>query len=88
MARVCELCEKSTLKGNLVPRGIGRRVTRRTIRHQKPNLRTVRMALEEGGNKVTLRICTSCLKKLKRENKTVEEGVVESKTTVEEESQK
>ena len=78
MARTCELCEKTTLKGNLVPRGIGRRVTRRTIRHQRPNLRTVRIAPEEGGNKVTLKICASCLKKLKRENTQVEEGIVET----------
>lgn len=68
MARVCELCGKGSIKGNLVPRGIGRRVTRRIIRRQHPNLRTVRMVVG-GGNKVTLRICASCLKRMKKDKK-------------------
>lgn len=71
MARVCDICGKGYQKGNLVPRGIGKRVTQRTIHRQKPNLRTVRMAVN-GGNKMTLNICTSCLKRLKKDQKAVE----------------
>lgn len=66
------------MKGNLVPRGIGRRVTKRTIKRQKPNLRTVRLAIN-GDNKTTLRLCASCVKTLKREKKAaVEEVAVKS----------
>ncbi len=63
MARICDICEKGSLKGNLVPRGIGQRVTRRTIRHQMPNLRSKK--LEIGGKTVKVTLCTSCLKRLK-----------------------
>lgn len=79
MARVCELCGKGSIKGNLVPRGIGNRVTRRTIRRQQPNLRTVRMAVD-GGNKMTLKLCASCVKRMKKDKKAQAEGsVAESK---------
>lgn len=57
------------MKGNLVPRGIGRRVTRRTIRRQKPNLRAVRLDLSGDGNKKRMRICTGCLSRLKKDAK-------------------
>lgn len=69
MSKICDLCQKGYHRGNLVPRGIGRRVTRRTLRRQEPNLRTVRLALEEGGNKVTLKLCASCLKRMKKDKK-------------------
>lgn len=68
MARICDLCGKGHLKANLVARGIGNRVTQRTLRTQKPNLRTVRMQIS-GRNKVTMRLCTSCLKRLKNDEK-------------------
>lgn len=71
MARVCDVCGKGYHKGNLVPRGIGRRVTRRTLRRQQPNLRTVRMAVN-GDNKMTLSMCASCLKRLKKDKKALE----------------
>jgi ribosomal protein L28 len=63
MAKVCQICGKGYQKGNQVPRGIGRRVTRRSIIKQQPNLRTKKLTVD--GRNVTLRICTSCLKRLK-----------------------
>jgi len=65
MARICETCGKGNLKGNLVPRGIGNRVTRRTITHKRPNLRVKRIKI--GSTKIKLKLCASCLKKLKKE---------------------
>lgn len=65
MARVCELCGKSYKKGNLVPRGIGRRVTRRTIRRQQPNLRSKKFVVD--GTPIKMRICASCLKRIKKD---------------------
>lgn len=66
MSKLCEICGKGYLKGNLVPRGIGRRVTRRTIMKQQPNLRVKR--LDMGGTKVKIQMCASCLKRLKKDN--------------------
>ncbi len=63
MAKACEICGKTYLKGNLVPRGIGRRVTNRAIRKQKPNLRSKKIELE--GRSYTVTMCASCLKRLK-----------------------
>ena len=63
MSRICEICEKSYMRGNQVPRGIGRRVLRRTTKRQTPNLRYKKFTLN--GNSVRLRICTSCLKRLR-----------------------
>lgn len=68
MPRVCELCSKSYQRGNLVPRGIGRRVTRRTTMRQQPNIRTVRFDVENG-NKLTLHICASCLKRIRKDER-------------------
>jgi len=65
MARICEICGKGSLKGNLVPRGIGNRVTRRTITRKRPNLRIKRIKI--GTTKLKLKLCASCLKKLKKE---------------------
>ena len=65
MSKVCDICEKGSLKGNLVKRGIGRRVTRRTIMHQEPNLFTKRIQFE--GNTLKVKICASCLKRFKFE---------------------
>lgn len=69
MAKICAICEKGYKKGNAVPRGIGRRVTRRTIRRQEPNLRKVRVDLSGDGNFKRIRVCASCLKKLRKEDK-------------------
>jgi ribosomal protein L28 len=68
MSRVCEICGKSYLNANQVPRGVGRRVTRRTSIRQQPNLRVKRFELN--GNKVKVTLCTSCLKRIKKETKT------------------
>lgn len=73
MARVCDLCGKEYLKGNLVPRGIGRRVTSRTITRQQPNLRTKKFIIN--GTSMTLKICASCLKRIKKEKKDEETKV-------------
>lgn len=71
MSRMCEVCGKTYKKGNLVPRGIGNRVTRRTITRQKPNLRNKRVSF--GDNSVRLKLCASCLKRLKFESRVIEE---------------
>lgn len=75
MARVCEICAKEYHKKNLVPRGIGKRVTRRTISKQQPNLRNKR--LEINGNVVRVKLCASCLKRLKFEQKQQENPTTE-----------
>lgn len=62
MSRICDVCGKGYLKGNQVPRGVGRRVTRRTTIHQGPNLRT--KTLEINGSKTRVKLCTSCLKRI------------------------
>lgn len=65
MSRMCQICQKTAKKGNLVPRGIGKRVTRRTTRRQQPNLRTKRVEID--GRSVKLTLCASCLKKYKKD---------------------
>jgi ribosomal protein L28 len=65
MAKSCDLCGKTYQKANLVPRGIGNRVTRRTTTKKAPNLRNKRLQI--GGRKIRAVICASCLKTLKRE---------------------
>ena len=64
MSKICQICQKTYKKGNAVPRGIGKRVTRRTIRRQMPNLRNKRVEID--GRKVRVTLCASCLKKLKK----------------------
>lgn len=68
MSKICEICGKGKLRGNLVPRLIGRRVSRRTIRYQFPNLRVKRIDLGNG-RRVRVKICTDCLSKLTKTNK-------------------
>ena len=65
MSRICDICAKSALKGNLVKRGIGRRVTRRTITRQEPNLFEKKILVD--GQNIKVKICSSCLKRLKKE---------------------
>lgn len=67
MAKVCDICQKGYLKANLVPRGIGRRVTRRTTTKKKPNLMTKKFIIN--GTPMRVRICSSCLKRIKFEDK-------------------
>jgi len=80
MSKICDLCGKGYLKGNLVPRGVGRRVTRRTNMRQQVNLRTKRLAL--GGNSISVQMCTSCLKRLKKDS-IVETNIAATTTTKE-----
>lgn len=72
MSRVCQICEKTYQKGNLVPRGIGRRVTRRTLTTRGPNLRSKK--LEINGVKVRVKLCASCLKRMKFEETSVKKA--------------
>lgn len=65
MSKICEICGKGYLKGNLVPRGVGKRVTRRTTMRQQPNLRTKRLSIN--GNSISVQMCASCLKRLKKD---------------------
>jgi len=65
MAKICQICGKGYLKGNQVPRGIGRRVTRRTVIRQEPNLRSKKVMID--GTALTIKICASCLKRMKYE---------------------
>jgi len=55
------------MKGNLVPRGIGKRVTNRAIIRQQPNLRSKKFKVS--GTSFKMKICTSCLKRIKKEAK-------------------
>ncbi|HLC93860.1 MAG TPA: 50S ribosomal protein L28 [Patescibacteria group bacterium] len=66
MSKICQICGKGYLKGNQVPRGIGRRVTRRTNIRQQPNLRSKKFLVD--GTAITVKICASCLKRIKFES--------------------
>ncbi len=65
MSKICDICQKTYNKGNLVPRGIGNRVTKRTGRHQMANLRNKNLVI--GGKKIRATVCASCLKRLKKD---------------------
>lgn len=65
MSRTCEICAKEYRKGNLIATGIGKRVSRRTIKRQHPNLRNKR--IEVNGQMIRVKMCASCLKRLKFE---------------------
>ncbi len=62
MSKMCEVCGKGYLKGNQVPRGIGRRVTRRTSMRQMPNIRSKKFNID--GVNYTVKLCASCLKRM------------------------
>ena len=69
MARVCEVCGKSTQMGNTVETrgkakylgGVGTKITGISRRKFKPNLQRVKVTTPAGTNK-TMRVCTSCLR--------------------------
>ena len=67
MSRVCQICGKGYQKGNLVPRGIGNRCTGRTIARNSINLRVKRFLIN--GKKVKFRLCSSCLKRITKEER-------------------
>ena len=67
MSKHCQICGKIYQKGNLVPRGIGNRVTRRTIKRNSVNLRVKRFLIN--GRKVKVILCSSCLKRIKKDER-------------------
>lgn len=67
MSKECQICGKTYQKGNLVPRGIGNRVTRRTIHRNSINLRVKRFLVN--GMKMKVRLCSSCLKRIKKDER-------------------
>jgi len=78
MSKQCQICGKTYQKGNLVPRGIGNRVTRRTINRNSINLRVKRFKID--GKNVKVRLCASCLKRIKKDQADVEKLIKESET--------
>jgi large subunit ribosomal protein L28 len=69
MARVCEVCGKSTQMGNSVAHrgkakylgGVGTKVTGISRRQFKPNLQRVRVTTSGGATK-TVRVCAQCIR--------------------------
>lgn len=80
MSKICVFCGKSYQKGNLVPRGIGNRVTNRAITHQNANLRNKRININ--GTSLKVKICSSCLKRMKFEQKKIEKAAETVSTSV------
>ena len=72
MAKICEVCGKGYQRANLVPRGIGNRVTRRTTTKKGVNIRVKRMKIN--GTPVKVRLCASCLKRMKFDQKKAQEA--------------
>lgn len=58
-----------------MPRGIGRRVTHRSIHTQQVNLREKHLDL--GGRSVKVKLCTTCLSLYNRSKKPAEVKVLE-----------
>ena len=77
MSRICQICGKSSVKGHIVPRGVGNRVTKRTIIRRMANLRTKRFLVN--GVKVKLLLCSSCLKRIKLDSKLINSASQEAK---------
>jgi len=67
MSRMCDVCSKTYVKANQVPRGIGRRVASRSIKRQQPNLRLKSLMI--AGQKLKVKLCTACLKRIKYDEK-------------------
>ena len=81
MSKQCQICGKTYQKGNLVPRGIGNRVTRRTISRNSINLRVKRFLIN--GTKVKVRLCASCLKRIKKDERDIEKVLADKAQSVE-----
>ena len=81
MSKECQICGKTYQKGNLVPRGIGNRVTRRTIHRNSINLRVKRFLIN--GTKVKVRLCASCLKRIKKDERDIEKALADKAQSVE-----
>jgi large subunit ribosomal protein L28 len=69
MARVCEICGKSTQVGNAIETrgkakylgGVGTKVTGITRRKFKPNLQRLQITTDNGSTK-SIRVCTQCMR--------------------------
>ena len=69
MSRVCDICGKGPLFGNVIARrglarkkdGAGRKITGVTRRLRYPNLQVTRIIIDKQVKKI--KICTKCLKK-------------------------
>jgi large subunit ribosomal protein L28 len=69
MPRACEVCGKSSGKGNAVTHrgkakylgGVGTKVTGITRRRFQPNLQKVRITTANGTH-TTMRVCTQCIR--------------------------
>jgi len=77
---MCDFCGKTYQQGNLVPRGVGNRVTRRTTNKRKANLRNKRLQID--GRTVRVTICASCLKRLKKDIKEANAALVQAQAQV------
>ena len=77
MSKKCQICGKTYQKGKLVSRGIGNRVTRRTKSRNSVNLRVKRF--DVNGSKVKVILCSSCLKRLKKDEKELAKILEEGK---------
>ncbi|MCD6310740.1 MAG: 50S ribosomal protein L28 [Candidatus Eremiobacteraeota bacterium] len=58
MAKVCQICGKGPVTGNRVSHS-----NRKTKRRWLPNLQ--KMTIQQPGGKITLRVCTRCMRSLK-----------------------
>jgi ribosomal protein L28 len=79
MAMICQFCEKTYQRGNKVPRGIADRVIRRTTKRFVPNIRNKK--LEINGRNVRVQICSSCLKRLKKDQRDLEATIASVQET-------
>ncbi len=69
MARRCEVCNKSTQKGNQIETrgkakylgGVGTKITGKTRREFRVNLKSVNVTTPSGENRA-MRVCTRCLR--------------------------
>lgn len=72
---MCDNCGKTTVMGRQSSHGrgvAGRRWKKRaqkTVRSFKPNLQKISMMVE--GKKIQFKLCTSCIKRFKKDNKIV-----------------
>ena len=67
MTEICDVCGKGYLKAKIVPRGVGNRVTKRTIKMRQANLRSKRFLVN--GVRVKIILCAGCLKRIYRDQK-------------------
>ncbi len=59
MAKVCELCGKGYLKGNIVCFS-----NKKSIKRSYPNIRSAKVNIN--GRNIKLKLCTGCLSALKK----------------------